>query len=294
MNFSGSNYEMLKHFIAIHEHGNISRAAESLGMTPSGLNHSYKNLEKQLDIKLFMTSPRGVKPTSEGIELYEKIKPLFLSFEFALKDLTGEFNENSSGIIRVSAPPTIFTIDAREYFKNFCKTYKKVKFKFYKRKSEEQLLRQEIDIMIDSAHAFNEHNFTIKELWSESLILIASKEFLAKEKLNTIITIEQLQKLPFICHEEFFDEFSRQTKINLKPLIITQNTNPVYEYVKDGLGIGLYFSKTFKEHNNSNLVVLKVENVASPTTKTVCAYNKEFLSKAAKVFLDGLVESFKK
>ena len=74
---------------------------------------------------------------------------------------------------------------------------------------------------------------------------------------------------------------------------INHYTSFVYDFVNEGMGVGLYFDGTFRKHANNNLVELIVSDVELPVTRTVCAYNKGHLPNVAKVFLEGLVANLK-
>lgn len=64
----------LRHFVAVLEHGNMLRAAETINVTQPALSKSIRNLEDQLGVKLLERSPRGVSPTRYGLQLLDRAK----------------------------------------------------------------------------------------------------------------------------------------------------------------------------------------------------------------------------
>lgn len=56
----------LSAFIAIAEHQRFSGAARVLGVSPSALSHSMRNLEARLEIRLFNRTTRSVTLTEAG------------------------------------------------------------------------------------------------------------------------------------------------------------------------------------------------------------------------------------
>lgn len=56
----------LRYFLAIAEHGNMSRAAKALYVAQSALSHQIAQLEHELDTTLFHRMPRGVELTETG------------------------------------------------------------------------------------------------------------------------------------------------------------------------------------------------------------------------------------
>ena len=58
-------------FETVARHGNISRAAQALGMLQSGLSRQIATLERQLQVRLFDRSPSGVRLTEAGCRYYD-------------------------------------------------------------------------------------------------------------------------------------------------------------------------------------------------------------------------------
>ena len=80
----------LKHFVAVLEHGNMLRAAETIHVTQPALSKSIRNLEDQLGVKLLERSPRGVSPTRYGLQLLDRAKLILnqtLRAEAEIRDL---------------------------------------------------------------------------------------------------------------------------------------------------------------------------------------------------------------
>ncbi|MCQ2491751.1 MAG: LysR family transcriptional regulator [Lachnospiraceae bacterium] len=63
-------------FLEVARQESISRAAETLGYTQSGISHTIKRLEKEMNLKLFDRSRNGAFLTAAGRELYPSIADL--------------------------------------------------------------------------------------------------------------------------------------------------------------------------------------------------------------------------
>ena len=73
--------ELYRVFKAVAETGNISAAAQNLYISQSAISQSIKQLENQLDVRLFMRTPRGVNLTEEGRMLYEYVSRAISTIE---------------------------------------------------------------------------------------------------------------------------------------------------------------------------------------------------------------------
>lgn len=89
---------------AVAETGNFARAAEALGLTPSGVSRAVARLEGRIGIRLFDRSPRAVTLTDEGRRFHAQIMPLLASIEEAAIDAAGAA-ASVSGRLRVNVDP---------------------------------------------------------------------------------------------------------------------------------------------------------------------------------------------
>ncbi len=60
--------------LACAEHGNITKAAERVGLTQASLSKVLQKTESSLGLKVFVRSPRGIKLTASGKEFVQSLK----------------------------------------------------------------------------------------------------------------------------------------------------------------------------------------------------------------------------
>jgi len=89
---------------AVAEAGNFARAAEFLGVTPSGVSRAIARLEARVGVRLFDRSPRSVTLTEEGKRFHAQIQPLLAGLEDAAAEAAGAAVV-TSGRLRVSVDP---------------------------------------------------------------------------------------------------------------------------------------------------------------------------------------------
>jgi DNA-binding transcriptional LysR family regulator len=104
----GSEFADLKAFAAIAEQGNFTRAARKIGVSPSALSQTIRDLEARLGVRLFNRTTRSVAPTEAGKRLLARIRPLFLEFDNAL-DEVGNLRDTPAGTLRICADPMAMT-----------------------------------------------------------------------------------------------------------------------------------------------------------------------------------------
>jgi DNA-binding transcriptional LysR family regulator len=74
---------------AVVESGNFARAAEALGVSPSGVSRAVARLERRLGVRLFDRTPRAVTLTEEGRQFHTQIGPLLAGIEEAADEASG-------------------------------------------------------------------------------------------------------------------------------------------------------------------------------------------------------------
>ncbi|HZZ22157.1 MAG TPA: LysR family transcriptional regulator, partial [Roseiarcus sp.] len=62
-------------FVAVADHLSFRAAASRLGVTPSALSHSMRQLEERLGLRLLHRTTRSVSLTDVGSRLVERLRP---------------------------------------------------------------------------------------------------------------------------------------------------------------------------------------------------------------------------
>ncbi|MBZ9758153.1 LysR family transcriptional regulator [Mesorhizobium sp. ESP6-5] len=90
--------------VAVAEAGNFARAAEALGLTPSGVSRAVARLEARVGVRLFDRTPRSVTLTQEGRHFHAQVLPLLAGIEEAAGEAAGAA-ATVSGKLRVNVDP---------------------------------------------------------------------------------------------------------------------------------------------------------------------------------------------
>jgi DNA-binding transcriptional LysR family regulator len=97
----GSEFAELKAFVAIVERQSFARAAEHLGLSPSALSQTIRQLESRIGARLLNRTTRSVAPTASGEQLHRRIAPLFREMAVAVAE-AGESTRQLRGTLRIN------------------------------------------------------------------------------------------------------------------------------------------------------------------------------------------------
>ena len=109
-------------FVRCVELGSLSRAAEELDYTQSGISHMMQSLEQEVGFPILSRTASGIRPNSEGEMLLPAVRQLLSSNE-ALEQYIASIRGADTGRIRIAAYPSVATYwlpaVLREYQKDF-------------------------------------------------------------------------------------------------------------------------------------------------------------------------------
>ena len=88
-------------FLKTIELGNLTRAAEDLGYTQSGITHLLNALEEKCDLKLIVREKSGAYATADGEEMMPYFQDICSAYD-SMQTKLNEIHRLESGLIRIS------------------------------------------------------------------------------------------------------------------------------------------------------------------------------------------------
>ena len=100
-------------FVRTLELGSLSAAAREFGTTQPTVSKWLAQLERQLRVRLFERSTRGLSPTEQGQRFHADAKRIIEQFDAAVGDVQGMTGQ-AAGLLRINAPVALgqFRINA--------------------------------------------------------------------------------------------------------------------------------------------------------------------------------------
>jgi len=114
-------------FVKTVEYGSLTRAAEALNYTQSGISRMIKDLETEWRVSLLERSRAGVGLTSDGLKLLPQLKRICNEHEILMAQIDG-LHDMQSGMIRIGTFSSVATHWLPNMIKIFQETYPKIDF----------------------------------------------------------------------------------------------------------------------------------------------------------------------
>lgn len=278
-----------KAFIVAAEEGSISKAAEKLGYTPSGISQLLKALETDLGIALLNRGKKGVRLTEAGENLLPDFREI-VRLERNVFDKAQAVNGLERGSVVIASYPSVSVHWLPEVIKKFQDDYPGVRI------NVREGVRQEITDWLDQGVA-DIAFFTYKEGMPYDWIPLAEDRMVAVIPQNHPLAGRTSYPLSYCNNEKFImpalgrDEdvlaLFHENHIHPEIRFSTQESVSVLSMVEKGLGMSIMnelSTEYAKEYSKFNVVRLPVDPPQSITVG-IALRSEDQAAPATKMFI---------
>ncbi|MEZ2133161.1 MULTISPECIES: LysR family transcriptional regulator [unclassified Sinorhizobium] len=178
MTFDGRMISNVGVLAAIIEGGSFARAADALGLSPSGVSRAISRLEGRIGVRLLDRNTRSVTLTDEGRRLYADIGPLLSEIENALRVTSGSA-KTVRGRLRVNVDAFFARIMFSAHVGRFLELYPEVSLELVTRDQLGDLLGEGFDIAIRFGTP-PDSSMVARKLLETRTIMVASPAYLER------------------------------------------------------------------------------------------------------------------
>lgn len=278
----------MRAFFAIVEEGNISHAAQRLGIAQPALSRQMKHLEENLHVKLFERGSRRIRLTEAGQLLYGRVESILGMVDGAVREIN-ELGNGSKGVIRIGTITTSGAMILPDLIAAFRKIYPDVTFEIWEAEGAriiELLDNRLIEIAITRTQVDN-LTYELRVLPNEPLVMVMNAENICGADDKTI-RLDELKDQPLIIplrwKSNFIDACQRR---NFEPNIICVSDSIVQDLlmVKNNLGVAMIPFSGKRLLSDGDLIYKRIID-PEVTTHTVLAWRRnQTLSTACKNFI---------
>ena len=234
--------ELYRIFKEVAEAGNISVAARNLYISQSAVSQSVKQLENELQVRLFSRSPRGVTLTSEGQLLYEYVRSAISLLETG-EDKISQTRELLMGDLVIGASDTVTSWFLLPYLESFHKEYPAIRLQITSGRSQKVLglLKSgKVDIAFASSPS-DPAGLNTWPCFDTHAVFVASANYPCD--FDHVYTLEEIARFPLILLERkassrvFLEQFFLQNGMSLHPEIELSSRGLLIKLAQIGLGV---------------------------------------------------------
>ncbi|MCQ1058995.1 LysR family transcriptional regulator [Photobacterium sp. ZSDE20] len=212
--------EDIKLFHKVVEFGSLTETAKWLDLPKSNISRRIKQLETDLNTKLFHRHSRHITLTAAGNKFYRSSLPIMEQLDSTISQLQSPDRE-LSGKLKIMISPIMMNIGKMVF--DFMKLHPNVEVEIISSPYEQDLVKNDIDVAFRLAAEVTEENLVGREIGREVYGLFASPHYLSKH--GEPKTLDMLSHHPLITYR-----FSNGQVYNKLPL-----DNGQYIQLKSGL-----------------------------------------------------------
>ena len=291
----GMEIKDMRAFYAIVEEGNISHAAQRLGIAQPALSRQMKRLETQLGVQLFERGSRRIRLTDAGRVLYSRVEHILGMVDGTVREIT-EIGAGVSGCIRLGTITTSGAMLLPELINEFHRRYPQVTFQLWEGEGTrilELLDNRVIEIGITRTQV-DARVYESIVLPNEPLVAVMHRDHMIGQDPHEV-QVAELKDQPLIIPLRWQSLFTTDCrKLGFEPKILCVSDSIVQDLLLAKMGMGLAIlpisSKTLLTDGD-----LFYKRLVNPeiTTHTVVAWLKNrTLSQSAQHFLALFREMF--
>lgn len=166
----------LQAFLAVARDRSFTKAAEKLGVTPSALSHTIRQLEARLGVRLLARTTRNVAPTEAGERLMLSIGPHFDEIAARVQEL-GELRDKPAGTIRITCTDDAIEMNIRPMLGEFLSRYPDVTLEFFVDYGFSNVVEERFDAGIRLGEALSKDMIGVKIGPDWRLIVVGSPDY---------------------------------------------------------------------------------------------------------------------
>ena len=277
--------ELYRVFKEVAEVGNITAAAQALYISQSAVSQSIKQLERDLQTRLFARNSRGVTLTAEGQMLYEYVRSAMGLLETGEEKLS-QTRELQMGQLTIGASDTVTSQFLLPYLDEFHKKHPAIHIQIISGRSHKVLglLRSgKVDIAFASTPS------------DTSSLLLYPCDF------SHVYTLEEIAAFPLILLERkassrlYLERFFLQNGLRLNPEIELGARSLLVDLAAIGFGVaGVTEEFVRKELESGRLKKLETSFEIPPRSVDMCLLSDVPQSAAAERFTAFVQSSLSK
>lgn len=292
--------ELYRVFKEVAEAGNITAAAQALYISQSAVSQSIKQLEAELQTRLFARNSRGVTLTADGRMLYEYVRSAMGLLETGEEKLS-QSRDLQMGHLTIGASDTVTSQFLLPYLDRFHRQYPAIHIQIISGRSHKVLgLLQsgKVDIAFASTPQEGASLETFPCLATHS-IFVAGAEYPCD--FDHVYTLEEIARFPLILLERkassrlYLEKYFLQNGLHLNPEIELGARSLLVDLAAIGFGVaGVTEEFVRRELESGRLRKLRTSFDIPPRSVDLCVLRDVPLTSAAQRFSDFIRESLRR
>jgi DNA-binding transcriptional LysR family regulator len=230
-------------FIAVADHLSFRAAASRLGVTPSALSHTMRQLEAHLGLRLLHRTTRSVSVTDAGLRLLERLRPAIEQIASALEDLNQE-RSRPVGRLRLYAIHTAGAAVVAPIWHRFLSTYPEVHLELQLGEAPIDIVAKGFDAGIGPRDRAPADMIIVRVMGPMKVAVVGAPSYFAQhprprtpDDLARHSCVEYRRGAEGAVYEWEFERSGKSRKVSVSGRVMVNDPDLAVRAAVDGLGI---------------------------------------------------------
>jgi DNA-binding transcriptional LysR family regulator len=230
-------------FIAVADQLSFRAAATRLGVTPSALSHSMRQLEERLGVRLLHRTTRSVSATDAGLRLLERLRPAIEQVAGALEGLNQE-RQRPFGRLRIYAAHFAASAVVAPVWGRFLSTYPDVHLEIQLAEAPIDIVAKGFDAGIGTRDRMAADMIAVRVMGPMNVAIVAAPSYFARrprprtpDDLARHSCVQYRLRAEGDVFDWPFKRDSKSRKIAVNGRVMVNDPDLAVRAAVDGLGI---------------------------------------------------------
>lgn len=237
-------------FVAVAESRSFRVASEALGVTPSAVSQTVRQLEERLGLRLFARTTRSVTATEAGEHLHRALAPAFADVRAALESLN-ELRANPAGVLKLSVTSIAEAFLGEGLIAEFLALYPDIKLEVAVDDRPTDIVKDGFDAGVHLGEVVSEDMVAVSISPRERQIVVGSPKYLRKHgRPRHPRDLHAHQCIGWRVYSEpapyrwEFTEKGKDFEVEIDARVNTSEASLMLNLARDGVGLALGMEST--------------------------------------------------
>jgi DNA-binding transcriptional LysR family regulator len=230
-------------FVTVADHLSFRSAASRLGVTPSALSHSMRQLEERLGVRLLNRTTRSVSLTDAGLRLLERLRPAIDQIAGALEGLNEE-RQRPYGRLRIYATHVASSAVIAPVWARFLSAYPDVHLELQVGEAPIDIVAKGFDAGIGPQNRVAADMIAVCVMGPVKIAVVGSPSYFARRRpprspddLARHSCVQYRQGADGDLLEWPFERSGKSRRMSVEGRVMVNNPDLVMRAALDGLGV---------------------------------------------------------
>lgn len=260
---------VLAAFLRVAEERSFTRAATTLGVSPSALSHAIRGLEERFGVRLLARTTRSVAPTEAGQQLVTRLGPALGDIRVALDLLTG-LRDRPAGRLRLVVSALAAKTVLAPKLGQFARDYPDVILDIATEEARVDLVARGYDAGIHLGEFIERDMVTVRVSPDRRPAIVGSPSYFATHPKPTTPRDLTSHRCINYRHGSIgvyrweLDKGKQSLKVAVQGPLIVDDVELIVRAAIDGVGLGFMAEETAAPHLASGALVRVLEDWCPP------------------------------